>query len=352
MIIGPSPATSLSVRPLDQVGAARTLPLVYAGLFLVVTAWGGSFVAARALLHATIPGQAALSPTVLAAVRFGLASIFFVFPLVRAIRRHQVSLGDLLRMAVLGQITYSTYFWLQYTGVQRTNAGISSILVIGLMPLATAVLARLLGVERLTWLVGSAFFLGFVGVVLIVLQQGLSIGHDLSFALGSACLIGNAIAFAVYSNLSKRWMRTISPLVITGGTMVSGALGLLVLSLVTTSASQWSQVTRLDGGQWLALLFLVLVCSIGAYFVYNAALTRIPASRAAVFSYFEPVVAVVLGALLLNERLSEQAIFGAAVIACSVILLQRRRASAGSSTSSIWRRWNSRMPGSPSLPVT
>ena len=302
--------------------AALPLPLVYVGLWLVVVAWGGSFVAARALLHASSLGAASLSPTVLAALRFSAASLFFIVPLARAILRRQLSRGDVLRLAVLGQITYSTYFWLQYTGVQLTNAGIASILVIGLMPLATALLARLLGAERLTWRAAAALLLGFVGVVLIVMQQGLSIGHNLSFALGCLCLIGNAMAFAVYSNLSKRWMRTISPLVMTGGTMLSGALGLLALALLTTSGGQWREVTRLDGGQWLALLFLVLVCSIGAYLIYNAALTRVPASRAAVFNYGEPVVAVVLGAALLGERLSVQTIAGALIIALSVYLLQ------------------------------
>lgn len=311
-----APSCSISAVPIS---------LVYAGLALVVTAWGGSFVAARTLLHATTAGQVALSPTVLAALRFSLASLVFVVPLARAILRREVSRGDLVRMAVLGQITYSTYFWLQYTGVQLTNAGISSILVIGLMPLATALFARLLGVERLSWPVCAALLLGFAGVVLIVFQQGLSVGHNLSFALGALCLVGNAVAFAVYSNLSKRWMRTISPLVMTGGTMLSGALGLLALSPLTTSTHQWAQVARLDGGQWFALLFLVLICSIAAYFIYNAALTRIPASRAAVFSYFEPVVAVALGALLLGERLSAQAILGAGIIALSVFLVQRGR---------------------------
>jgi drug/metabolite transporter (DMT)-like permease len=315
----------VSLRTRAPSVSTAPLPLVYAGLWFVVIAWGGSFVAARALLYAANPGQASLSPTVLAALRFSIASLFFILPLARAILRRQLSRGDLVRLAILGQITYSTYFWLQYTGVQLTNAGIASILVIGLMPLATALFAQLLGVERLSWRASVAFLLGFLGVVLIVLQGGLSVGHNLSFAFGCLCLIGNAIAFAVYSNLSKRWMRTISPIVMTGGTMVSGALGLLVLALLTTSANQWRQVTRLDGAQWLALLFLALVCSIAAYVIYNAALTRIPASRAAGFNYGEPVVAVVLGALLLGERLSLQAIAGASIIALSVYLLQRRK---------------------------
>jgi drug/metabolite transporter (DMT)-like permease len=307
-------ALSLSMLP---------MPLIYVGLWCAVIAWGGSFVAARALLHATTAGQTILSPIVLAALRFGLASVFFIVPLAQAIRQHHVSGGDLLRMAALGQITYSIYFWLQYTGVELTNAGTASILVVGLIPLATAVFAHLLGRELLTGLDCAALLLGFVGVGLIVFPQGLRLAGDASFAFGVLCLVGNAVAFAVYSNLSKRWMRTISPLIMTGGTMVSGAVGLLALSLTVGGTTQWAQVARLNGGQWCALLFLVLVCSVAAYFAYNTALTRIHASRAAVFINFEPVVAVALGALLLNERLNARALLGAGVIAVSVLLLHQ-----------------------------
>jgi PPM family protein phosphatase len=63
----------------------------------------------------------ALSPTVLAALRFGIASVFFLFPLARAVRWGQVTHADLVRMVVLGQTAYGQYFWLQYAGVQRTS---------------------------------------------------------------------------------------------------------------------------------------------------------------------------------------------------------------------------------------
>src|SRR2546421_5916889 len=123
--------------------------LVYSGILFAVAAWGASFVAARFLLHSETTGQAVLSPTVLAALRFSIASLFFVVPLVRAVIQHQVTGRDLLLMGLLGQITFSLYFWLQYTGVQKTNASISSILVVGLIPVVTAFLAQFFGEERL-----------------------------------------------------------------------------------------------------------------------------------------------------------------------------------------------------------
>src|SRR5205823_1001151 len=182
------------------------------------------------------------------------ASLFFVVPLARALLHRQITRRDLLRMVVLGQLTFSLYFWLQYTGVQQTNASISSILVVGLIPVLTALLAQLLGKERLSWMTLSALLLGFVGVAFIVFQRPLSISLASGFLLGVFCLVGNALAFAAYS-------------------------------------------------------------------AYNSALSKIDASRAAVYIYFEPVVAVLFGVTLLGEPLSWQVVVGALSIAGSVAIV-------------------------------
>ncbi|HYK85778.1 MAG TPA: DMT family transporter, partial [Ktedonobacteraceae bacterium] len=168
---------------------ANRLILIYAGIWFAIIAWGTSFVAARYLLHPTTPGLVALSPTLLAAVRFSIASLFFVVPLVHALFKRQLSWRDLLRMALLGQITFSLYFWLQYTGVQQTNASISSILVVGLIPTVTAFLAQFIGKERLRWINFFALLLGFLGVIIIVLQKPLSVSLASGFLFGAACLI-------------------------------------------------------------------------------------------------------------------------------------------------------------------
>src|SRR5215467_10733443 len=261
--------------------------LAYAGVWFAVVAWGSSFVAARLLLQSGIAGGVALSPVVLAALRFSIASFFFVAPLAMAIVRCQVTGRDLLRMALLGQIAFSLYFWLQYTGVQKTNASISSILVVGLIPVATAFLAQFMGEERLSIARFGALLIGFLGVTIIVLQKPITVTLESGFLFGALCLVANAFAFAVYSNLSKRWMRDVSPLVMTGGTMIGGTISLLFFSLIDPANNRWGDVVRLDAAQWVALLFLALVCSVIAYFVYNFALTKIAASRVAVYIYFE-----------------------------------------------------------------
>ncbi len=295
--------------------------LAYTGVWFAVIAWGASFVAARVLLNADARDQISLSPTVLAALRFSIASLFFVVPLSMAIVRRQLSVRQLVQMFFLGQIAFSLYFWLQYTGVQKTNASISSILVVGLIPVVTAFLSQFMGKEHLSLIKFGALLLGFLGVGIIVLEQQTQLTQGSDFLFGSLCLVGNAFAFAIYSNLSKRWMQDISPLLMTGGTTISGAIGLLLLSLTDPIHNRWGDIVRLDAMQWVALLFLSLGCSVIAYFVYNFALTKISASRAAVYIYFEPVVAVVLGVTLLSERLSWQTLCGVVVIGVSVAIV-------------------------------
>jgi len=96
--------------------------------------------------------------------------------------------ADLLRIAFLGQIGVSLFFWLQYVGVQLTNAGISSILTIGMTPLMTAVVAAWWLGERFRGSYALAFVLGFGGTAIVATQRGagLQFGFSRDFAIGAA----------------------------------------------------------------------------------------------------------------------------------------------------------------------
>jgi len=311
-------------RTLEQPAATRASGprfIIYAGVWFAVFNWGASFVAARFLLHPASTALVALSPSLLAALRICLASLFFLVPLARAIVRRQLSMRDLLLMLLLGQIAFSLYFWMQYTGVQQTNASIASILVVGLIPTFTALLEPVFGRTRLAFSLFAALLLGFAGVTLIVFQQTIAMTLRSGFLLGVLCLLGNAFCFALYSHLSKRWLRVISPVVLTGGTMLSGAFGLILLTLLNPVQNRWHDVILLNPAQWLALLFLALVCSVLSYFAYNVALSKLDASRVAVYIYFEPVVTVLLGMALLGEQLTWQSVFGSLAIAGSIVLV-------------------------------
>ncbi|HVX28947.1 MAG TPA: DMT family transporter, partial [Nitrolancea sp.] len=304
--------------------------LAYILLGFTMLVWGGSFVAARALLASDDPATTTLTPTVLAALRFVLASVFFIPPLIgrRATKRNAtaraLSWRDGLLLVGMGQIGIAAYFWLQYTGVRLTNAGIASILVVGLIPLATSLVARRRLGESLRRNQLGGLVLGLLGVGIVVVQGGSVEGVALSgaFLLGALCLIADAGLFAVYSTLVRDLRERFDALTLTAGTTASGAVGLTLLAIVTGGLRE---IGSLDAWQWVAVIYLALVCSVLAYFCYNRALATIEAGRASTWVYLEPPVALVFGALLLGESISVTSILGGLTILVSVWIVSRAR---------------------------
>ena len=294
--------------------SSTLLPTLALGF--AVAAWGASFVAARHLLRT-------LDPLTLAAARFTLASLFFAGPFVASLVRRSIRGRDLLRMAFLGQLAFSTYFWLQYVGVQKTNAGVAAILVVGLFPSATALLAPLGGDPRPGARAWAGLLLGFFGVAAVTLAKSNGIEVGKGYLLGAVCLVANAFGFAIYSLLARRWMKDVAPATLTGGAMIFGAIGLLIF-VAPSAPDAWNSLVALDRTQWAALGFLVLFCSVAGFHAWSFALSRMEASRAAVWIYAEPVVAMALGHTLLGERYGVQALAGAAAIAASVFLVNQR----------------------------
>lgn len=318
------------VSNVAPVSRLTWINLAYILLGFTMLVWGGSFVAARALLASDDPGTATLTPTVLAALRFVLATGFFVPPLLarRATKRSETAckLGwpDRLLLVGLGQIGIAAYFWLQYTGVRLTNAGIASILVVGLIPIATSLVARLRLGESLRRNQFGGLLLGLLGVGIVVVQGGSVEGIAFSgaFLLGALCLVADAGLFAVYSTLVRHLRERFDALTLTAGTTASGACGLLLLALATGGLGE---IGKLSGWQWVAVVYLALICSVLAYFCYNRALATIEAGRASTWVYLEPPVALVFGALLLGESISAASIVGGVTILASVWIVNRAR---------------------------
>ncbi len=295
-------------------------------LLFAATAWGASFVAARAVLAAP-EGLTSLSPLLLATVRFAIASGVFAPVLVRQrlrqrLRRQssRVARSDLPVFALLGQLGISLYFFLQYTGVRLTNAGVASVLVVGGIPLATLAVSAAVLHEPLDWRKSLGLAGGAIGVFVVAAQRGLTFAAGRGFLIGAACLVLDALCFAVYSTLVRRMRARYDPVTITAMTTLWGTAGLAAVAAVT---EDWSTLGNLTPGQWGAVLYLSIACSVLAYLAYNSALARVAAARAATWIYLETPVAIVLGALLLDETVTLQTLAGAAMILLSLYLVER-----------------------------
>lgn len=285
-----------------------------AAAIFVASMWGLSFVAASYVLDV-------LSPVLLAALRFIIASIIFAPVAIRAALKGEIpSKPDLRDMLLLGFLSISIYFWLQYTGVQLAGPEISAIIVVGFIPILTGLVSRVILKEKFDSKRILGIALGFIGVSTITLP-GILLGRlDRNYLFGVACLIGNAVCFSLYSTLSRRLLKKYSqPALVTSYVTVFGTLALIPMSLT----SDWSLVLTLSPSQWGAVLFLASVCSGLAYFLWNYALSRIDSVKAAVWLYLEPVVAFI-GVFLLYGTVPEGlTMLGGAMVLAGALLTSR-----------------------------
>ncbi len=284
-----------------------------AALF-VATVWGFSFVAASLALQT-------LSPVLLATLRFIIASIIFSPILIRgALQGNIPSRKDMLDMAWLGFLSISIYFWLQYTGVQYAGPGISALIVV-FIPILTGIASSFILKEQFDKRRLLGIVLGFIGVACITIPN-LFIGTvNVRFLIGVTCLLGNAVAFSLYSTLSRRLLKAYSePAIVTSYVTVFGTLALIPMSLT----SDWSTVRLLSINQWIAVLFLASICSGLAYFLWNYALSRIDSVQAAVWLYLEPVVAFIGVFFLYGTVPSWLTVVGGALVLMGAVFTSRR----------------------------
>ena len=283
---------------------------------MVAVVWGLSFVAARMVLST-------LTPVLLATVRFIIASLVFSPVIIREYAKGDLpDRRDLKEYAFLGILSISIYFWLQYTGVKHAGAGVSALLVVGLIPILTGFASSILLKEWLSVqrLLGTG--LGLVGVALITLP-GVVVGNvDRGFFFGVGCLLGNAVIFSLYSTLSRRLMQRVGrPLYVTAHVNIFGALGLIFMSLT----SDWGLLLQLDSRQWGSILYLALVCSGLAYWMWNYALSKVEAMRAAVWLYLEPVAAFIGEALIFGVTPNLMTLTGGAAILVGALITSRSK---------------------------
>jgi drug/metabolite transporter (DMT)-like permease len=280
----------------------------------VAVIWGLSFVAARMVLST-------LTPVLLATLRFIIASIVFTpIILLEFGRGTTPNVEDLKELALLGVLSISVYFWLQYNGVKYAGAGVSALLVVGLIPILTGFASSIVLRERLTPHKALGTALGLLGVALIALPGLLIEEVDWFFYFGVVCLLFNGVCWATYSTLSRRLMKRLGrPALVTSYVTVLGTMALIPISV----ASEWSLVWSLAPIQWVGVLYLAVVCSGLGYFLWNFALSRLEAVKAAVWLYLEPVAAFVGEIAIYGTMPSSTTFLGGLIIIIGAYITNR-----------------------------
>jgi len=157
----------------------------------------------------------------------------------------------------------------------------------------------------------------------VALLSGLGGGTGTISVAGVLIILGAAAMWALGTIMARRVTMPASPALASGMELLAGGAALLALGAADGEFSSL-RLAEVSARSWLALAYLVVVGSIVAFSAYGIAVRALPTATVATYAYVNPVIAVLLGALILNERLTPAMFGGGALIVGAVVLVVRR----------------------------
>jgi drug/metabolite transporter (DMT)-like permease len=265
--------------------------------------WGATWIATKA-------GIAAVPPFFFGAARYVLVSAVLVF-VVRDVRA--VFAGRALRVIVSGMLvvvgTYAFIYW----GMQYVASGVSGVVNMAMNPVCLFGLAILFGQERPTWRHAVALVLGVGGLLLLFSGKATMTGDTMEL-WGAAALVAGSLCYCVGSVISRPLLDQVTPLQLTAAQGLVGAVGLSILSFLVEPVSGATFAALLSPAPLAGVLFLVIAGTFIAYTIFLRLMRDWSASRAGLYSFVSPVVALILGTIVYAEPLTWREMTGAAIM--------------------------------------
>jgi drug/metabolite transporter (DMT)-like permease len=276
------------------------------GLLLIIT----SAISFGAMpIFARLAYASGADPITVLFLRFTLAAM--VMTLIMIVTKTAFPRGlILLELILLGAIGYVGESLAYFMALTMASAGLVALLLYIYPALVTALSAIFLK-EHLTPAKLVALFLALSGTALTIrITSG---GSMLGILLGIAA----AVDYAIYILLGSRIVRRSSPL---GSTTV----------IIISTASVYTGIIAIRGATfpatsngWMAIIAIALISTVLAFTTFFAGLKRIGPTNASTLSTFEPIVAVILAAIVLGESISPVELLGGVLILAAVVVLTR-----------------------------
>ena len=284
-------------------------PRAWAALWVVYIIWGSTYLGIK-LAGDTIPAFTAVSVRFLLAG--GLLAAWVAWR--RGASALRVTRQELACAALIGLLLPGAN-GLLFVAERTVPTGVAS-LIIASVPLLVVVM-RLAGGERPPRLAIAGVMVGFVGVAVLFHPQGGATWWGMAVAAIAA------VGWAAGSYLSSRIPLPRDAFVATTFEMLAGGLILLPVGI-----AQRPDPGAISATSLVAFAYLVLVGSLVGFTAYVWLLHHAPLGTVSTYAYVNPVVAIALGVLFLDEDVTWRIALGAAIVLASVAVVVRRESEA------------------------
>ena len=287
---------------------------------LFVVLWSTGYISARLGLPYAEAGTFLM-------MRFALAAIFMVALVVASRAPLPTSFREWAHCAVVGALVHGLYLYGGFASIQEGLTPTTIAVVVGMQPVITAVLiAPILG-EAVNIRQWGGFFLGTVGVVLVIVANFASIG----FGSGAPAVFLSLIcvlSISVGTLYQKRFCASVD---LRSGTMIQ----LIVAAVMMWGISSWFETGHVEwtGTFVFALLWSVLVLSVGAYTLLWWLVRRKTATNVVSLFFLMPPVTAVFDWLLFDQRVSLITLMGIVIAVAGIVIVIRYGPPPSSATS-------------------
>jgi len=313
-----APAVSPDVAPAATVAPAAEAPRPSASYAVLLGSlalmWGSSYLFIKIGVETLPPLSLVFLRVVVGATILAVVVGATRTPLPRDGR-------TLAHLAVLGAVNVAIPFWLIGWAEQHIDSGLAGVLQ-STAPFFTLVIAAtFIHDEHITRGRVAGIALGFVGIVVLSTENIGGLGSTLGAErlLGELAVVAASLSYAIGNTYARRTLRNTRPLVLSFGqvgwsVILVGALALLVDGGVTLPAVPEAA---------FSVAWLGAVGTGFAYIVFFRLLTGWGPTRASLVAYLLPVVAVILGVVVLGEAIDALFVAGAALIVVGVWVVNR-----------------------------
>jgi drug/metabolite transporter (DMT)-like permease len=304
--------TSAPAATERQTAGARGSSVAYVLLTLGSLAFAGTWVAGKVAV-------AAIPPLVIAVCRFAIAALMiWVWARIRRVPGRRLTVADLPMILALGATAPVGGTVTQLYGLRLAPASDGAIIMPGLGPILTAVLAWPMLGERVNGRVLAGLITALVGLALVVEPAHATAPGRL---LGDALFLVGALCWTFYGFLGKVATQQFNPVAATLYATASAACLFIPMSVV---GGGWGTLTAASPTEAASVLYLAIFgTAVGFVFFYEG-VSRIGAVRAGAFASLIPVFGVALSVVFLGERLSLLTFAGGALVLVGLWFVQHR----------------------------
>jgi drug/metabolite transporter (DMT)-like permease len=303
-IVGPSTARSVTFARVRRPSAAELM------LLATVCLWALNFTVTRYIL------THGFKPLAYASVRYAAAAIVFsgiTYGLERSLAVRRRDLALLLLAAVVG-------IWLNqivFVYALKTTTASTAALIMGVLPVCTALIAWAVRLERLSRRFLLAGAVSFGGVALVAVGSGGGLSTNLR---GDLLVLATAATWAAYSVAVAPLMRQYSPFKISAFVLAVGWVPLFLSGLPQLADQDFD----LGALVWACVAFATLGPLVLTNWLWFTAIDRVGPSRATLVTNLQPFLAAIFALAILSESVTAVQVAGGALIGLGIVLARRR----------------------------